>query len=168
MHARNRSILAASAMVIPLAACSPAAASPTPTLEPSVSPATPTQTPAPSVAPESPDASPEPIGVLTVQDGAVADGPGIPLAEALDGNLSEPILVRGTMVLDADGQLFFADSVTDAAVPTFGYIRLSVENYPTAGPTWDLGDADITGLQEANGVRFFPDAKFYALIVLDR
>lgn len=168
MHARNRSILAATAMVILLAACSPAAASPTPSVEPSTPPATPAQTPVPSVAPESPDASPEPIGILTVQDGAVVDGPGIPLADALDGNLAEPILVVGTMVLDADGQLFFTDSVTDAAAPTFGDIRLSVDNYPTDGPTWDLADAGITGLQEANGVRFFPDAKFYALIVLDR
>lgn len=168
MQARNRSILAVTALIILLAACSPAATDPTLTPQPSSPAATPVQTPAPSVAPESPDASPAPIGVLTVQDGAVVDGPGTPLAEALGGSLAEPILVVGTMVLDADGQLFFTDSVTDAAAPTFGDIRLSVENYPTDGPTWDLADADVTGLQEANGVRFFPDAKFYALIVLDR
>ena len=166
MQARNRPILAISTLVILLAACSPAAADSTPT--PSGEPSTPIQTPVPSVAPESPDASPEPIGVLTVQDGAVVDGPGTPLADALDGNLAEPILVVGTMVLDADGQLFFTDSVTDAAAPTFGDIRLAVENYPTGSPTWDLADAELTGLQEANGVRFFPDSKFYALIVLDR
>lgn len=42
-----------------------------------------------------------------------------------------------------------------------------VENY-TDGPTWDMADAEITGLQEANGVRFYEDAKFYAVIVLDQ
>jgi hypothetical protein len=165
-----RSVLALVAIAIILAACAQTAADPTPTLEPSSPPSTaPSEAPAESAEPsESPDASPEPIGVLTVHEGAVADGPGVPLADALDGDLSDPILVIGTMVLDADGQLFFADSVTDASAPAFGDIRLRVDNYPTDGPTWDMADAEITGLQEANGVRFYEDAKFYALIVLDQ
>jgi hypothetical protein len=169
----TRSILALVAIVLILAACSQTAGDPTPSVEPSSPPSVgpsdaPAETPEPSEAPESPEASPEPIGVLTVQEGAVVDGPGVPLAEALDGDLSNPVLVVGTMVLDADGQLFFTDSVTDATAPAFGDLRLTVENYPTDGPTWDMADAEITGLQEANGVRFYEDAKFYAVIVLDQ
>ena len=165
-----RSLLALTAIAIILAACAQTANDPTPSLGPSSPPSVapseaPAETPEPS---ETSDASPEPIGVLTVQEGAVADGPGTPLADALDGDLTEPILVIGTMVRDADGQLFFTDSVTDASAPTFGDVRLRVDNDPTDGPTWDMADAEITGLQEANGVRFYPDAKFYALIVLDQ
>ena len=169
----TRSILALVAIAIILAACSQAAADPTPSVEPSSPPSVapsqaPAETPEPSEAPESPEASPEPIGALTVQEGAVVDGPGVPLAEAIDGDLSNPVLVVGTMVLDANGELFFTDSVTDAAVPSFGDLRLTVENYPTDGPTWDLASAEITGLQEANGVRFYEDAKFYAVITVDQ
>ena len=177
MKTSIRSILAVMAMAILLAACATAGTGdPTPSLEPST-PASPSAPPSlpPSEAPaetpaptESPEADPEPIGTLTPQDGAAVDGPGIPLADALEGDLSQPILVIGTMVLDADGQLFFTDSVTDASVPTFGDVRLRVDNYPTDGPTWDMADADITGLQEVNGVRFFEDAKFYAVIALDQ
>jgi hypothetical protein len=164
-----RSILALTAVALILAACSQTAVNSTPSVEPSSPPSVapseaPAETPEPSQAP----ASPEPIGVLTVQEGAVADGPGTPLADAIEGDLSEPVLVVGTMVLDADGQLFFTDSVTDATAPSFGDLRLTVENYPTDGPTWDVADAEITGLQEANGVRFYEDAKFYAAIVLDQ
>ncbi|MDQ2674656.1 MAG: hypothetical protein M3Y40_08360 [Chloroflexota bacterium] len=169
MKTQIRSMLAITALAIILAACSQTAGDPTPSVQPSTPPSqAPAETPEPTEAPESPDASPEPIGVMTVQEGAVVDGPGVPLAEAVDGDLSEPILVVGTMVLDADGELFFADAVTDASAPTFGDLRLRVENYPTDGPTWDMASADITGLQEANGVRFYEDAKFYAVIVLDQ
>jgi hypothetical protein len=161
-----RSILALTAIAIILAACAQTAVDPTPSVEPSTPPSqAPAETPAQS---EAPDASPEPIGVVTIQEGAVADGPGVPLADAIEGDLSEPLLVVGTMVRDADGQLFFTDSVTDAAEPTFGDLRLRVDNYPTDGPTWDLADAEITGLQEANGIRFYEDSRFYALIVLDQ
>src|SRR5688572_8314951 len=175
-----RSILALTAIAFILAACATVGAvDPSPSLEPSIpaSPSappseapTPTHTPEPIETPEpteTPDASPEPIGTLTPQDGAVYDGPGVPLAEVLEGDLSNAVFVIGTLVLDTEGQLFFTDAVTDATVPTFGDVRLRVDNYPINGPTWDVAEADITGLQEVNGVRFFEDTKFYAVIALD-
>ena len=179
MKTSIRFFLAVMAMAILLAACATAGTGdPTPSLEPS-SPASPSappseapaETPAPTQTPtpsEAPEASPEPIGTLTPQDGAVYDGPGVPLAEVLEGDLSQAVFVIGTLVLDTDGQLFFTDSVTDGSVPTFGDVRLRVDNYPTDGPTWDVAEADITGLQEVNGVRFFEDTKFYAVIALDQ
>ena len=154
-----RSILAVTAMAILLAACAAG------TADQSVSPVPATPSVAPSEAPSgSPDASPEPMGTLTVADGAVVDGPGTPLDEALGGDLSQPILVRGTLFLDADGNVYLADSLVDAATPEFGDTRVAVENYPTDGPTWDMADADVTGLQEANGIRFFEDTKLYGTI----
>jgi hypothetical protein len=107
---------------------------------------------------------PVPSGTLTVADGAVADGPGTPLSEALAGDPSQPLLVRGTVFLDADGNVWMAESITDASVPTFSDIRVQVANYPNDGPTWDMADAEITGLQEVNGIRFFEDTKLYGTI----
>jgi hypothetical protein len=169
-----RSILAITALAIILAACATVGGGdPSPSLEPSTpaspsAPASARPSEAPAETPsETPEASPEPIGTLTPQDGAVYDGPGVPLTEVLEGDLSQAVFVIGTLVLDTDGQLFFTDSVTDGSVPTFGDVRLRVDNYPTDGPTWDVAEADITGLQEVNGVRFFEDTKFYAVIALD-
>lgn len=166
MKTSIRSILALTASAILLAACAQTAVDPTPSPEPSSPPSLSPSGP-PEETPE-PTGTPEPIGVVTIQEGAVVDGPGVPLAEALDGDLSNPIFVIGTMVRDANGQLFFTDSVTDESGPTFGDIRLRVDNYPTDGPTWDMADAEIKGLSEVNDIRFFRDAKFYAQIVLDQ
>jgi len=167
-----RSGLVLVALAVILAACgtggeSPASEQPSPS-----APATPSEEPSvepseePSVEPsEAPTASPEPVGILTIADGMVPSGPGLTLAEALAGDLSQPVLVRGVLFRDADGVVYLADEVTDASVPTFGDLRLMVENIPTDGPTWDLADAEITGLQEANGTYFYPVGNpFYGTI----
>jgi hypothetical protein len=163
-----RSAMILTAVAILLVACG-TAASPSGSADPSPStPAAPSEAP-PSEAPPSEEPSehpgePVPSGTLTFADGAAVDGPGVPLADALEGDLSQPLLVRGTVFLDENGDVWMADSITDASVPTFGDIRVRVANYPTDGPTWDMADAEITGLQEVNGIRFFEDTKLYGTI----
>lgn len=173
MKIPTRSILGLSVVAAVLVACGatgdpdPSIAPserPSPTVQPSLPPSeAPVETPAETPA-ETPGGAPVPSGTFTPSDGAVVDGPGIPLAEALDGDLTQPILVRGTLFRDAGGNVWFAESVTDASVPTFSDLRLAVANYPTDGPTWDMADAEIKGLQEVNGIRFFEDAKLYGTI----
>jgi hypothetical protein len=156
-----KTLLLISALAMVMAACAtPGAGSPNPSAgqsdTPSVEPSVP-----PSAAPsEQPEASPEPVGTLTIV-GAAVDGPGTPLADALDGDLSEPVFVNGVLFLDEDGNLFFADSLIDASVPTFGDVRVAVEGYPTDGPMWDLDDPNVTTLQEANGILFHEDVQLY-------
>lgn len=158
-----RSVPILAAVAILLVACG-TSGTPSASADPSPSePAIPSE--APSEEPtETQDGAPVPSGTLTAADGPVVDGPGIPLAEALEGDLSQPLLVRGTLFLDEDGTVWMADSITDASVPTFGDIRVRVANYPTDGPTWDMADAEITGLQEVNGIRFYEDTKLYGTI----
>lgn len=167
MKTTARSLIAASALAIILAACGTTGASDLPSADPS-SPATPSASPSdqPSGEPsETPDASPEPVGIITIADGMAPTGPGLTIAEALAGDLSQPVLVRGVLFRDADGNVYLADEVVDEAVPTFGDLRLAVENIPTDGPTWDMADAEITGLQEANGTFFYPVGNpFYGTI----
>ena len=172
MKTSIRSLLALSVIAIVLSACAAAAAPPSSETPPSAPPPSvaPSETPdeAPATPPESPEetpaASPTIVGTLTVADGAVVDGPGEPLADSLARDLSQPVFVRGTLFRDTDGQIYFADSLTDASAPTFGNLRVRVANYPTDGPTWDMANADLIGLQEANGVRFFADTKLYGTI----
>ncbi len=169
MKTSIRSLLAASTIAILLAACgagttsTPPSSEPSPTSPPAVAPSEPPSL-APSEAPEeTPAANPTVVGTLTMI-GAAVDGPGGPLADALAGDLSQPVFVRGALFLDTDGQLYFAESLVDAEAPTFGDLRVRVANYPTDGPTWDMASADLTGLQEANGIRFYADTKLYGTI----
>jgi hypothetical protein len=172
MTSKTRTLLTLAAMTTLLVACGT-----TPAADPTAAP-TDSPPPSASVAPseaaaESPEASasadesPEPVGTLTVADGAVADGPGADLVDAIGAQLSEPTLVNGTVFLDEDGQVWLTDSVEDASVPTFGDLRVRIENYPTDGPTWDMDAADITGLQEANGIRFYEDTQLFGTLVTD-
>ena len=160
MKSSIRSILALSIIAIILAACGTTASAPSSSPEPS--------SPPPSVAPseapeETPAASPNVVGTLTMI-GAAVDGPGEPLSNALTRDLSEPVFARGVLFLDTEGQLYFADSIIDDEAPTFSALRVRVEGYPTDGPTWDMASADLTGLQEANGIRFYADTKLYGTI----
>ena len=162
MKTSIRSILALSAVAIVLAACATTAISNPPSSD--APPSAPPPSVAPSEAPEeTPAANPTVVGTLTLI-GAAVDGPGEPLADALARDLTEPVFARGVLFLDTDGQLYFADSLVDAEAPTFGDLRVRVANYPTDGPTWDMASADLTGLQEANGIRFYADTKLYGTI----
>jgi hypothetical protein len=145
--------LALSVAALVLAACGTAA---TNTPSPSASPSAPVPSDAPE---ETPDAVPEVVGTITIVPAAV-DGPGESLASAITGDLSQPVFVRGLLFKETDGQIYFADSMTDGP-------RVLVSGQPTDGPTWDLGEAGVTGLQEADGVLFYEDATVYGNLELN-
>ena len=163
-----RSIIALSILVIVLAACGTAAGAPTsPSQAPSPSqPAAPTVEPSaeptvePTVEPaETPVPAPEQrevAGTITVYPGAFS-GPGGTIAEALaNGPTGDeiPTLVNGVLFRDTDGTVYLATSVSDVTVPTFETPMLKVLNTPNDGPGWDMANAELLGLEEANGIVF--------------
>ena len=159
-----RLILAVSILVIVLAACATAVGAPTspsqspspsepatPPVEPSAQPTVdPSGTPAP--APEKRDVA----GTITVFEGGTFSGPGATIQEALNAGPSGeyPALVNGVLFRDPDGTVYLATSVSDLTVPTFDGPMLEVLNTPTDGPSWDMANAEMLGLEEANGIVF--------------
>src|SRR3990170_462019 len=98
MNLSIRSLLAASALAIVLAACGTAAATPPETASPP--PASPT--PPPSEAPEAPEA-PEVVGTIAVTGGAAVMGPGGSISDAIASGITDPMLVNGVLYMDTDG-----------------------------------------------------------------
>ena len=162
-----RSILALSILAIVLAACGttigapssqepspsePAVPSVEPSAEPSVAPSV-----EPSVAPsEAPaDEEREVAGTITLFEGTWS-GPGGTIQEALDIGPSDewPTLVNGVLVRDTDGTVYIATSVSDVTAPAFDGPILEVLSYPNDGPGWDMANAELLGLEEANGIVF--------------
>ena len=165
-----RSILALSVVAIVLAACSttigaPASEPPAPS-----QPATPVVVPSeeptaepsvePSVEPSEPaapaDEEREVDGILTVYPGTWS-GPGGSIQEALDRGSTGPdmpTVVNGILFRDTDGRIYLADSVSDETVPTFEGPMLEVLDYPNDGEMWDMANAEMLGLTEANGIVF--------------
>jgi hypothetical protein len=174
MTLRIRSILAISIIAIVLAACSTAvgdAASPSQPAAPS-QPASPSTDPSvePSEAPEEPaDEERDVAGTITIYPGTVS-GPGGTIQEALDNGptgADMPTLVNGVLFKDLDGRIYLATAVSDESVPTFEEPMLEVLGMASDGPDLDMANAEILGLQEANGIVFKPDSQILGTLEIN-
>ena len=146
-----------------LAACgtatAPASQAPDPT-QPAVPSVEPSQPPAESPA-EAPIDEREVAGTITAAEGMAFSGPGFTVQEALDAGPSGelPTLVNGVLFRDTDGTLYLATSVSDASAPTFDGPMLEVLGLPNEGAEWDMANAELLLLEEANGIIFRRDSQ---------
>ena len=165
-----RSIPALSVLAIVLAACgtttgAPASQAPSPSepAAPSVEPSVePSQSPAPA------DVEREVAGTITVAEGMAFSGPGATIQEALDTAYSGeyPSLVNGVLFRDTDGTVYLATSVSDITVPAFDAPLLEVLNTPNDGPSWDMANAELLLLEEANGIVFRQESQILGYLQL--
>ena len=163
MTTRTRIVLLFASLAFVLAACGTAAGAPvSPTPDPSepAAPAEPTATP--DGAPDERDVD----GVITVAEGMAFSGPGGTIAEALaNGSTTDlPTLVNGVLFRDTDGQIYLATSVSDEATPTFDGPMLLVLNLDNTGDSWDMANAELLGLEEANGIVFNRNAQILGFL----
>jgi hypothetical protein len=120
-------------------------------------------TSAPNDTPTSDDGSRSPAasagasgdGILVIQDGAVADGPGISVQEALDYTGGAEVLVNGSLVIDPDGVVLLCDALAESFPPQCGGARLEVRGLDPAGQP---------DLQEANGVRWLDRIQLFGTV----
>ena len=90
-----------------------------------------------------------PVGdgfTLVIVDGEPGDEPGISVAQALGhGPTDDIVAVTGALFIDADGTVRLCDAIAESFPPQCGGERIIVEG---------LDLANVTGLEEANGVRW--------------
>lgn len=168
MNLAIRPLLVLAVLALALAACgttsgAPATDDPTPS-EPTSPVATPTPIPTETPEPEpTDDGVTADHGTITVVDGAAVGGPGISVAEAIASGATDPVLVRGILIMDGEGTILMCDEFAGGGVPTCGEPALEVIDYPSA-TDWDMEHADVTGLQEAEGFLFYTDALVYGVV----
>lgn len=167
-----RSILVLSVLAVVLAACAtvgpgsseePAPSEPVvPSVEPSVAPSEAPAEPSEPAAEER-----EVAGTITVAEMAFS-GPGGTIQEALDtgSDGDMPSLVNGVLFLDPDGTIYLASGITDADAPTFEGPMLEVLNMANDGDSWDMANAELLGLEEANGIVFLEGAQVLGFVEL--
>jgi hypothetical protein len=162
-------------VVIALAAAAcgttPASDDPSTPAEPSQPVSQPVSQPAePSVAPSevaAPDER-EVAGTITVAEMAFS-GPGGTIQEALDNGPTGndlPTLVNGVIFLDTDGTIYLASGISDVEAPTFEGPMLEVLNMDNTGTSWDLANAELLNLEEANGIVFRQGAQVLGFLEL--
>jgi hypothetical protein len=175
MNLPIRSTLAAAVVAVTLATALAACGTTVGAPGPESPTANPTQTPAPAPSePATPTPAPTPVervvdGVITVYPGAWS-GPGGSIQDALeygpDLDPDVPSLVNGVLFRDTDGRIYLADAVSDTAVPTFERPMLEVLDYPNDGELWDIEEAELRGLEEANGIVFKQDSQILGILEL--
>jgi hypothetical protein len=77
-----------------------------------------------------------------------------------------PNVVNGVLFRDTDGRIYLATSVSDIAVPTSDGPMLEVLGYPNDGEMWDMANAEMLGLEEANGIVFSQDTDILGTLEL--
>jgi hypothetical protein len=157
--------------VIVLAACGTTAGAPSSDAPSPSQPAAPSEQPSeqPSEEPsEQPaDEEREIAGTITAAEMAFS-GPGGTIQEALDNGPSGeyPTLVNGVLFRDTNGTIYLATAVSDVNAPTFDGPMLEVLNLENDGPGWDMANAELLGLEEANGIVFSQNAQVLGYLEL--
>ena len=105
----------------------------------------PTSDDGPSAPPPSGEPGVAADGVLVIEEGATASGPGISVEAALEQMGAGPVLVNGALLVDADGVVLLCDALAESFPPQCAGARLEVRGLDVAGQP---------DLQEANGVRW--------------
>jgi hypothetical protein len=170
MTTRIRTLLLLATITTLVAACGTATAAPeseapmpSEPAVPSVEPSAPAE---PSEAPvEAPAEEREVDGIITVVEGMAFSGPGGTIQKTLEiGASVHPALVNGILFRDTDGTIYLATSVSDASAPTFDGPMLLVLNLDNTGSSWDMANAELLGLEEANGIVFNQNAQILGFL----
>jgi hypothetical protein len=95
-------------------------------------------------------------GVLVVESGATASGPGISVGDALEQvGSDQPLLVNGSLFVDGDGAALLCEAIAESFPPQCGGLRLEVRGL----------DPDGQVLEEANGVRWAESVQLLGRVV---
>jgi hypothetical protein len=97
----------------------------------------------------------EPDAILVIEEGAAVSGPGISVTEALGFVGGQPVLVNGSLFIDANGDVLLCEAIAESFPPQCGGARLGVEGLDPTGQQ----------LEEANGVRWAESTQLFGRIV---
>jgi hypothetical protein len=102
---------------------------------------------------------------IVLEGGAVADGPGESIADAIARASTDPTLVNGALLRDTDGTIWLCSSVDeDASPPECEEPRLVVANFPEGTADFDMESAELTGAQEADGVIWLEGHQLFGVV----
>lgn len=106
------------------------------------------------------------IGEITFRETGIADGPGVSIAEALVADSTEPRLVNGILLQDADGVIWLCSELLESSPPQCGEPKLQVRNFPREAGDLDPANAEVTGLQEDGGVVWIESYQLFGVAEL--
>jgi hypothetical protein len=104
-------------------------------------------------------------GTIVLPDEIAMGGSGVSVAEALEMASSQPVLVNGVLLRDADGGIWFCERLDHAATPpACGHPSLWVTNFPSDESVFAPENARGTGSQTESGVTWIPNQQLYGVV----
>jgi hypothetical protein len=103
-------------------------------------------------------------GSIELESDFVLGGGGMPAADALEAASSQPMLVNGILLRDADGGIWFCDALDDGDPPTCASPRLWVTNFPADEAVFAPENAMSTGARTAAGVTWVPGQHLFGVV----
>lgn len=92
-------------------------------------------------------------------------GSGVSPAEALDAQSSQPVLVTGLLLRDAEGGIWFCSELDPSAdPPSCGTPRLWVIEFPAEEAVFDPANAGSTGMRTEEGVTWVRDQQLFGVV----
>jgi hypothetical protein len=103
-------------------------------------------------------------GSIELENEFAAGGSGLSVAEALESAVSQPVLVNGFLVRDADGGIWFCDELGDVEPPACGHPALWVTNFPADEAVFEPENARAVGAQTEGGVTWISNQQLFGVV----
>jgi len=103
-------------------------------------------------------------GTIVLANELAMGGSGMSVADALDLASSQPVLVNGILLRDADGAIWFCKTLGDDERPACGHPTLAVENFPPDESVFEPENARGTGSQTEGDVTWIPNQQLYGVV----
>jgi hypothetical protein len=103
-------------------------------------------------------------GSIVLETEFVPGGSGQSVADALAAAPSQPVLVDGVLLRDADGGIWVCDELGEGEPPACGRPRLWVTNFPSDELIFAEENARATGAQTEGGVTWIPDQQLFGVV----
>ena len=111
-----------------------------------------------------PSTPPGADGSIELVTDFAAGGSGVSVAEAIDVLSTQPVLVSGTVLRDAEGTIWVCDNVFLGSPPRCTSPVLLVLNFPTQPDIFDPAIAETVGATTADGVTWLDGHQLFGVV----
>lgn len=103
-------------------------------------------------------------GSIVLENDFLVGGSGVPVGEALDVASSRPVLVRGVLLRDTDGGIWFCERLEAGDPPTCDSPRLWVAGFGADAAVFDPANAQEVGAQTRDGVTWVAGQLLFGVV----
>jgi len=111
-----------------------------------------------------PSTPPGAEGSIELISDFVAGGSGVSIDEAIEVASTQPVLVNGIVLRDADGTIWFCTRLAAGSPPDCATPKLLVLNFPTEPDLFDPAVAETVGATTRDGITWLEGHQLFGIV----